>query len=92
MAVGRLLLRIPRLTVWPLTWLTRLRLLATTKVAIKIKRKGLLHDKMGVPQGHEIPVNELKSKLQHAKQEHDIKLEKEIVFAINAHKFNHGGK
>jgi hypothetical protein len=61
-------------------------------MAIKIKRKGLLHDKMGVPQGHEIPVNELKSKLQRAKQEHDVKLEKEIVFAINAHKFNHGGK
>lgn len=57
-----------------------------------IKNKGKLHKKLGVPQGTGIPVPELQSKLEKAKQDHDVKLEKEIVFAINAHKFNHKGK
>jgi hypothetical protein len=58
-------------------------------MAIKIKRPGLLHAKMHEPQGHQIPVAELRKKLVTAKSQHDVALEREIVFALNAHKFNH---
>jgi hypothetical protein len=60
-------------------------------MAIKIKRPGLLHKKLHEPQGHEIPVAELRKKLVQAKSQHDVALEKEIVFALNAHKFSHKG-
>jgi len=61
-------------------------------MAIKIKasNKGLLHKKLGVKQGDHIPVSELQHKLEEAKSEHNVKLEREIQFALNAHKFNHG--
>jgi hypothetical protein len=58
-------------------------------MAIKIKpsRKGLLHKKLGVPQGTKIPAK----KLSAAKKSKSPALRKEANFAINAKGFNHEG-
>lgn len=56
-------------------------------MAIKIKpsRKGLLHKKLGVPQGTKIPA----AKLAKAKKSKSPALRKEADFAVNAKSFNH---
>ena len=54
-------------------------------MAIKIKksRRGLLHKKLGVPQGQKIPAGLLSSALQSKSGA----LRKEAQFAVNAKKF-----
>lgn len=54
---------------------------------IDIKRPGLLHKKLGVPEGKPIP----EGKIQAAKNSKDPKLRKEATFAENAKHFNHKG-
>lgn len=52
---------------------------------IKIKRKGLLHEKLGIPQGEPIP----DSVLTKAMKSKSGALRKEAQFAVNAKKFKH---
>lgn len=54
-------------------------------MAIKIKKshKGLLHKKLGVPQGEHIPL----SSLLRAKHSDSASMRKEANFAINARKW-----
>ena len=56
-------------------------------MAIKIKpsHKGLLHKKLGVPQGKKIPAG----KIAAAKKSSSPALRKEATFAQNAKKFKH---
>jgi hypothetical protein len=54
-------------------------------INIKPSRKGLLHKKLGVPQGEKIPA----SKLAKAKKSKSPSLRKEANFAVNAKKFDH---
>lgn len=54
-------------------------------INIKPSRKGLLHSKLGVPQGQPIP----QAKLAAAKQSKSPALRKEATFAENAKGFNH---
>lgn len=54
-------------------------------INIKPSRKGLLHKKLGVPQGERIPAG----KLQEALHSASPTLRKEANFARNARKFNH---
>lgn len=56
-------------------------------IDIKPSHKGLLHKKLGVPQGKKIPV----AKLDAAKAKGG-KLAKEANFAINAKSFNHDNR
>jgi hypothetical protein len=58
-------------------------------IKIKKSNKGLLHKKLGMSKDKPIPTKLLRSKLASAKAHHDVKLEREIQFAINAHKFKH---
>jgi hypothetical protein len=60
--------------------------LALTSFGIKPSHKGLLHKKLGVPQGKPIPAK----KLAAAKNSKSPALRKEANFAINAKKFKHG--
>jgi len=59
-------------------------------MAIEIKKshEGLLHRKLGVPQGEKIP----QSKLDEAKHSSSPALRKEANFAENAKHFHHGKK
>ena len=54
-------------------------------ISINPSRKGLLHKKLGVPQGKKIPAG----KLAAAKRSTSPSLRKEANFAINAKKFKH---
>lgn len=54
-------------------------------IMIKKSRKGLLHKKLGVPQGKKIPA----SKLQAALHSKSASLRREANFAKNAKSFNH---
>lgn len=54
-------------------------------IMIKKSRKGLLHKKLGVPQGEKIP----QAKLDKAANSKSPALRKEANFAKNAKKFNH---
>lgn len=56
-------------------------------ISIKPSRKGLLHQKLGVPQGQPIPA----AKIAKAKASTSPALRKEATFAQNAKHFNHGG-
>lgn len=56
-------------------------------IDIKPSHKGLLHRKLGVPQGKPIPA----AKLAAAKKSKSPALRKEANFAANAKKFNHKG-
>ena len=58
------------------------------KVEFHLK-KGSLHTAMGIKQGKKIPASKLRTELAHAKATHNTKLEKKVVFAINARKFKH---
>lgn len=51
--------------------------------------KGLLHKKMGIPQGQKIPLSDLKSEEAKAKKSGNTKLEREVLFAEHARKFKH---
>ena len=57
-------------------------------IHIKPSRKGLLHEKLGVPQGEKIPM----SKLRAARHSKSPALRKEANFAINAKGFSHPAK
>jgi len=52
-------------------------------INIKPSRKGLLHEKLGIPQGKKISL----SKLAGAKQSKSPALRKEATFAMNARKW-----
>ena len=54
-------------------------------IDIKPSHKGLLHKKLGIPQGQKIPA----SKLDAAKKSKSPALRKEIAFAEAAKKFKH---
>lgn len=56
-------------------------------IDIKPSRKGLLHKKLGVPQGEKI----LAAKLAKAKASSSPALRKEATFATNAKSFHHAG-
>lgn len=57
-------------------------------IHIKPANKGKLHKTAGVPQGQKIP----SGKLQQLKNSKDPKTRKRANFAINAKKWNKGGK
>lgn len=57
---------------------------------IKKSHKGLLHKALHVKSGNHISLKQEESRLTQAKKDHNVKLEKELVFAINARKFHHG--
>lgn len=56
-------------------------------INIKPSRKGLLHKKLGVPQGQPIPM----AKIKKAEKSPSPALRKEANFADNAKGFNHTG-
>lgn len=56
-------------------------------IYIKPSRKGLLHKKLGVPEGKKIPA----AKLSKALNSKSASLRKEANFARNAKSFRHGG-
>lgn len=56
-------------------------------IEIKPSHKGLLHKKLGVPQGKPIPDEDLT--VPHGHNQNALALKKEIVFARNARKWNH---
>jgi hypothetical protein len=61
-----------------------------TKDTIKIKKseKGSLRRDLKVKKGDKIPTKTIDSKLKTAKKDKDTKLEKKLVFAKNARKWN----
>jgi len=52
-------------------------------------KKGLLHKKMGISEGKKISSSSLSKEKSKAKKSGNTKLEKEVVFAQNARKWNH---
>lgn len=52
-------------------------------IHIKKKNRGLLHKKLGIPQGKKIPMGTLESTKARAKRTHNTALLKEAVFAEN---------
>lgn len=50
---------------------------------IKPSHKGLLHEALGIAKDKKIPGARLKSVLGRAKKTHNVKLEKQVVFAEN---------
>lgn len=58
-------------------------------IHIKPKNKGLLHKKLGISQDKKIGSGTLSSAKSKAKASGNVKLEREIVFAENAKKWNH---
>jgi hypothetical protein len=59
-------------------------------IHINPKNKGLLHKKMGVGKDEPISTSSLESEKAKAKASGNTKLEREVVFAENARKWNHG--
>ena len=61
-----------------------------TKDTIKIKKseKGSLRRDLKVKKGNKIPTKTIDSKLKTAKKDKDTKLEKKLVLAKNARKWN----
>ncbi len=57
-------------------------------IAIKPSHRGLLHESLGVPKGKKIGVSELMEASKRAKRTGNTKLEKRVVFAENAKKWN----
>lgn len=57
-------------------------------IHINPAHKGLLHEKLHVPQGQKIP----ESKIKHAEHSSSPALRKEAHFADNAKHFKHKGK
>lgn len=53
------------------------------KIKIKPSHRGLLHKKLGVPQGDKIPRGKLAAAKKRAKRTHDTALMKEVTFAQN---------
>lgn len=58
-------------------------------IKIKPSHKGLLHKKMGVPQGEKIPTAKLEADKASAKRRGDTARVKQDTFAINARGFKH---
>jgi hypothetical protein len=58
-------------------------------IHIKPKNKGLLHKKLGISQGKKIGSGSLATAKTKAKASGNVKLEREVVFAENAKKWNH---
>lgn len=63
-------------------------------IHIKAKNKGKLHKELGVKSGTKISTKKLSAAKKKAVKTGNTKLEKRIVFAENAKKWNHkkGGK
>jgi hypothetical protein len=59
------------------------------KIQIDPTNKGLLHKKMGVPEGKKLSASSLETKKEEAKRTGNTKLEREVIFAQNAKKWNH---
>lgn len=57
-------------------------------ININPANKGLLHEKLGIPQKKKIPAGTLAKKKASAKKSGDTKLLREVVFAQNAKKWN----
>jgi hypothetical protein len=55
---------------------------------IKQSHKGMLHKALHVKQGNHISLQQEENRLSAAKKDHNVKLERELVFAINARHFN----
>ncbi len=53
------------------------------KPMIKPSHRGLLHEALHIAKGKKIPGSKLKSALKTAKKTHNVKEEREIVFAEN---------
>lgn len=53
------------------------------KIHIKPSEEGSLHREMGVPEGKKIGRGAEERKLATAKKNHDVSLERKIVFALN---------
>lgn len=60
------------------------------QIEIKKQNRGKLHQKLGIPQGKKIGNGKLNSVKNQAKHSGNVKLEREVVFAQNAKKWNHG--
>jgi hypothetical protein len=58
-------------------------------IHIKKQNKGLLHKKLGIGQGKKISGHTLDAEKARAKKSGNTKLEREVVFAQNAKKWNH---
>lgn len=54
---------------------------------IHIKRPGLLHAELGIPEGEKIPLKRLQSAERRADKTDDSRLKKQVVFAENARKW-----
>ena len=63
--------------------------IASTNIEIKPSHKGMLHKKMGVPEGKKISGSDLNKAKASAKASGDTKTLKEVVFAQNAKKWHH---
>jgi hypothetical protein len=57
--------------------------LGANMIKIKPGNKGLLHKKMGVPEGTTLKASALEAKKKSAKKSGNVKLEREVVFAQN---------
>jgi len=60
-----------------------------SSIHIKPQNKGLLHKKLGISQNKKIGSGSLASAKSRAKASGNVKLEREVVFAENAKKWNH---
>lgn len=56
---------------------------------IKPSHRGLLHRKMGVPQGQKISISALMHEKAKAKRTHNAALMKQTTYAINARHWGH---
>jgi hypothetical protein len=59
-------------------------------MSIHIKHPGLLHKHLHKSPHAHLSLEELHAKLASAKRSGNVKLERELVFAINARHFHHG--
>lgn len=50
---------------------------------------GALHKRLGYAPGAKIPASVIRADLAKAKKDHDVKAERQDVFALNARRFDH---
>lgn len=56
------------------------------KIHINPSEEGSLHKEMGIKQGEKIGQSRLAGELKKAKKEHNVKLERKVLFAENMNK------
>lgn len=56
---------------------------------IKIRHPGKLHRRAGIDKDHKIPRKTLLKLKRDAKRDHDVSLEREATFALNARNWKH---